>query len=244
MNRKFLAHLGDRRRGALPWVTFADDWLTKAADLDGVTSSDRMTIAGRIRLGAHSGVRTIIMADDAAADLTLRLNVGATGRLEFACVKAGFTVGTNGLLTCSDVLPVGEVVDYVLSFRNAVGLQSLRTWVNGAPQVFAETFLGAGAIDLPAQASAWRIGADFTGTPADRFAGDMAFLWAAFGTTAAAYITSPGQVVPGALGANGEGVTGTIPAVFFAGLAPVWNGGGNLGNGGAFVMSGGVVNAA
>lgn len=244
MNRKFLARLGDRRRGALPWVTFGNDWLTLAGDLSGVVSSDRITVAGRIRVPSHGAQRAILQADDAVADLTCVVRLESDGNLTFSAVNTAFTVGTNGPQTVTAApVPVGQIVDYVVAFRNATGLQSLRCWINGAEQVISPSLLAAGAIDLPAQAAGWRIGADWTATPAARFAGDMAYLWANFGTTAAAYVTDPAKFAPSALGANGEGPTGAAPAVYFAGNQAVWNGGSNLGTGGAFAMSGAVVDA-
>ena len=230
-------------------VTFdGSDSLNRGADLTGVTTFDRATIVLKVNLASESPTlsRTIFHIDDAIVDLTFKVAVHPDRRLSFSCQDIGGSKGTNGPAVVTAPLTPGT--DYLvhIAFRNATGIQSLRSWVDGNEQTVTQSFLGAGTIDAAALGTNVKIGG-VSAVEQGGFKGELGLVWVAFGTTAAAYVTdaskfyaSGSEVYTGPAGAL---PSGTSPAVMFGQqqLAADWNAGDNLGTGGDFTMSGAVV---
>lgn len=230
-------------------VTFdGSDSLARGADLTGVTTFDRATVAIKLNLASTSPTvaRTICYIDDPIADIVFKVYTDALRRVCFTAFHIPSSTGTNAAIVVTPALTPG--VDYMvhIAYRNVTGQQSLRCWLNGVEQANSAVFLNAGTIDAAAAGSNFIIGGQAAGESGG-FRGELGLVWVALGTTAAAYVTDPAKFYASGAdvytGDNGELPSGTSPAVMFGQqqTAANWNAGTNRGTGGAFTMSGGVV---
>jgi hypothetical protein len=226
------------------YVTFdgINDYLVRSSALTGVVASGFFTIASKFRLDNITGDKVIFQTPS----IPFRFGLTVVGDdLTFTSMDASFAFGTNGPTVLYGTLAAATDYTVHVGWRSVAGQMALIAYLNGValgPFSSPGNFYGTGGnIDI-AGPTLWHIGAGAAG--ANKFKGQIGFVWMAAGTTADKYITDPDKFYKG--GDVNLANVGTSPLVYFGGQqrandlngdgAKGWNDGFNQGTGGNFVM--------
>jgi hypothetical protein len=214
-----------------------NDYLTRGANLTGLASTSTLTVAFSVRPTALT-LGAVLQATGGSN--SVQIEIDTSGILQFVVANAGASAGVITNLTSA--FQAGTLYRVVLSFNFTAN--TVLAWVNGAPaSTSPPTWFGTANMPLNTVTN-WRIGADFTGTPAKRL---NAALGLVVVTTQA--VTGPEAFFSGSfdrdLGTAGTATGLTAPLVYFGcdQLAANWQAGTNRGTGGAFTATGTITNA-
>lgn len=215
-------------------VTFdgVSDYTVKSGGLDGAVDGPTGTFAAKFSVDGGDG--------------TFRKILGSSGGRVAAVVTSAdafrFTVADATGTTLFQVLSsVAHGEHEAMISYNLIGASPVvQYWLDGVDQGSPGTVVAG---DADVTTSSWSAGGESNGISLHN--GSLSYAYFDDAYVDLSVEANRDKFLAASIGANGEGPTGSAPLVYLTGNAAAWNdaAGLNLGTGGAFVMSGAVVDA-